>query len=270
MDLIKTISAGLAAIREKKPLVHSITNFVVMNETANATLCLGALPIMSHAIEEVEEMVGIAGALVLNIGTLTPDWVDAMELAGKRANERGIPVVLDPVGAGATALRTDSSKRLLDNVKVSIVRGNNAEIATLAGIEAEVRGVESMGAAETADQVARRFAEKYGCTVAITGAVDAVSDGKRSAAVSNGHVMLSRVVGTGCMSNVIIGSFAAVESDPFTAAVGGLVAFGIAGEMAAEVSGDKPGTFHTELYNALYAVSGEDLVTGARVEVEES
>ena len=158
MDLIQTMCDDLAAIREKKPLVHSITNLVVMNETANAILCLGALPIMSHAIEEVEEMVGIAGALVLNIGTLTPDWIDAMERAGKRANQLNIPIVLDPVGAGATQLRTDSSRRLLDNVRISVVRGNAGEVATLAGIQSEVKGVESMGAAATSEEIAQRFA----------------------------------------------------------------------------------------------------------------
>jgi len=270
MDFVQTICDDLNAIREKRPLVHSITNFVVMNETANATLCIGALPIMSHAVEEVEEMVGIASALVLNIGTLTPKWIDAMELAGKRANELNIPIILDPVGAGATRLRTDSSKRLLENVKISIVRGNAAEVATLAGIAAEVRGVESIGASQSPEQIAKHFASTYGCTVAITGAVDVVSDGNQIARISNGHLMLSKVVGTGCMSNVIVAAFAAVDSDPFTAAVGGLTTCGIAGEMAAAISGDKPGTFHMEFYNALYAVNNQSIRAGAKVEVTEA
>ena len=265
MDLTQTISENLNEIRGRRPLVHSITNFVVMNETANATLCIGALPIMSHAVEEVEEMVGVAGALVLNIGTLAPEWIDAMELAGKRANELGIPVILDPVGAGATRLRTDSSKRLLENVRISIVRGNNAEVATLAGLAAEIRGVESISSSGSAEQVARQLASTYGCVAAITGAVDVVSDRTRTAKISNGDVMLSRVVGTGCMSNVIVGAFAAVNSDPFEAGVGGLTAFGIAGQIAAAASGDKPGTFHTELYNALYALRPEDVDRLARI-----
>lgn len=266
MSLVQTISGDLAAVREKKPLVHSITNFVVMNETANATLCIGGLPIMSHAVEEVEEMVGIASALVLNIGTLTPEWIDAMELAGKRANELGIPVILDPVGAGATKLRTASSRRLLENVKVSVVRGNAGEVATLAGIAAEVRGVESIGASASPVEIATRFASTYGCTVAITGAVDVVSDGTSTAKVMNGHHMMGRVVGTGCISNVIVAAFAAVQSDTLTAATGALTVYGIAGEMAAEVSGDRPGTFHTELYNALYAVSSSDIQRRAKIE----
>lgn len=269
MKPAQAAAADLSKIREKKPLIHSITNLVVMNETANATLCIGALPIMSHAVEEVEEMVGIASALVLNIGTLTPIWIDAMELAGKRANELGIPVILDPVGAGATKLRTDSSKRLLENVKISIVRGNAGEVATLAGIAAEVRGVESIGAEAGTDEIATRFASTYGCTVAITGPVDIVSDGKQIARISNGHPMLGKVVGTGCMSNVIVASFASVDSDPFSAAVGALSTFGLAGEMAAKVSGEKPGSFHVELYNALYSISPVDVESGANIKVSD-
>ncbi len=267
MDIIRTISDDLNLIREKRPLVHSITNYVVMNETANATLCIGALPIMAHAVEEVEEMVAIANALVLNIGTLEPAWIDAMELAGRRANELRIPVILDPVGAGATKLRTQSSKRLLENVKISIVRGNAGEVATLAGIAAEVKGVESIGASATPDEIARKFAESYGCTVAITGPIDAVSDGKRNASISNGDVMLSRVVGTGCMSNVIVAAFAAVESDPFVAAVGGLVAFGAAGELAAKISGNRPGTFAVELMNGLYELDAPTIDALAKVKL---
>ncbi len=269
MDLIKAIADDLSAIREKRPLVHSITNFVVMNETANATLCIGALPIMSHAVEEVEEMVKLAGALVLNIGTLTPDWVDAMSLAGKHANEHNIPVVLDPVGAGATTLRTNSSKRLLSEVQVSIVRGNAGEVATLAGIAADVRGVEHIDAAEPPEKIAREFARIYGCTVAITGQVDVISDGIRTALITNGHAMLSTVVGTGCMSNVIVGAFAAVESDPFIAATGGLTTFGIAGQIAAHEAGNRPGTFHTVLYDTLYGLSPQDIQSLARIDLTE-
>src|SRR6476660_9786628 len=136
----------LRELRERKPLVHQITNYVVMNETANATLALGALPVMAHAREEVEEMAAIAGALVLNIGTLSPHWVEAMLLAGRVANERGIPVVLDPVGAGATTYRTETAKRILDEIDVTVLRGNAGEVATLVGVDAEVRDVESIGA----------------------------------------------------------------------------------------------------------------------------
>src|SRR5438874_4184891 len=140
-----TVSPGatLRTLRERNPLVHQITNYVVMNETANATLALGALPVMAHAREEVEEMVGLASALVLNIGTLSPHWVEAMLLAGRAATERGIPVVLDPVGSGATRYRTDTARRILEEVQVTVLRGNQGEIATLVGVDAEVRGVEA-------------------------------------------------------------------------------------------------------------------------------
>ena len=268
MHFARTIANDLAVIRERKPLIHSITNLVVMNETANAILCLGALPIMSHAVEEVEEMAEIAGALVLNIGTLTPRWVEAMALAGKRANDLGVPVILDPVGAGASKLRTESGKYLLDEVNVSIVRGNSAEIAVLAGLDAEVRGVESISTEKPSAEIARNFAESYGTVAAVTGAVDVVDDGNRRARISNGHVMLSRVVGTGCISDVIAASFAAVQPDPFTAAIGGLTALGIAGEMAADAAGEKPGTFHVELYNSLYALTPEIIEARARVELD--
>src|ERR671925_2253673 len=142
-----SVSPGetLRTLRDRKPLIHQITNYVVMNETANATLALGALPVMAHAREEVEEMVGLAGALVINIGTLSPHWVEAMLAAGKAANAKGVPVVLDPVGAGATRYRTETAKRILDEVDVAVLRGNAGEVATLVGVEAEVRGVESMG-----------------------------------------------------------------------------------------------------------------------------
>ena len=150
-----TAGDSLRRLREAKPLVHQITNYVVMNETANATLALGALPVMAHAREEVEEMAAIAGALVLNIGTLSPHWVDAMLLAGRVANERGVPVVLDPVGAGATTYRTETAKRILDEVDVTVLRGNAGEVATLVGVDAEVRGVESIGAGADPAELAR-------------------------------------------------------------------------------------------------------------------
>src|SRR3954452_20489495 len=178
--------ADLAAIRERRPLVHQITNYVVMNETANATLALGALPVMAHAREEVEEMAPIAGALVLNIGTLSPQWVEAMLLAGRAANERGTPVVLDPVGAGATAYRTEPARLLLDELDVAVLRGNAGEIATLVGVDAEVRGVESIGAGLEPAELAREAARRLGLVASVTGAVDHVSDGDTVIAIENG------------------------------------------------------------------------------------
>jgi hydroxyethylthiazole kinase len=255
----------LREVRERKPLVHQITNYVVMNETANATLALGALPVMAHAREEVEDMVALAGALVLNIGTLSPHWVEAMLLAGRAANEHGVPVVLDPVGAGATGFRTDTARRLLDELKIAVLRGNQGEVATLVGVEAEVRGVESIGAGGESADLARTAARNLGLVAAVTGPVDHVSDGDRALAVANGHELLASVTGTGCMSSAITGSFLAVARDrPLEAAAGALAAFGVAGEDAAR-DAKGPGSFHVGLYDALAALDPETLDGRAKI-----
>jgi hydroxyethylthiazole kinase len=262
-----SVSPGttLRTLRERKPLVHQITNYVVMNETANATLALGALPVMAHAREEVEEMVGLAGALVLNIGTLSPRWVEAMLAAGKAANALGIPVVLDPVGAGATRYRTDTAKRLLSEIDVTVLRGNEGEIATLVGVAAEVRGVESIGAGDQPAALARLAARNLGVVASVTGAVDYVSDGERSFAVANGHELLASVTGTGCMSSALTGCFVAVKPGaPAEAAAEALAAFGVAGEEAARAA-KGPGSFHVNLYDALAALDPDALDGQARI-----
>jgi hydroxyethylthiazole kinase len=255
----------LRLLRERKPLVHQITNYVVMNETANATLALGALPVMAHAREEVEEMVGLAGALVLNIGTLSPHWVDAMLLAGKAANAGGVPVVLDPVGAGATRYRTDTARRILSEVNVAVLRGNQGEVATLVGVEAEVRGVESIEVGGEPAELARAAARNLGLVASVTGPVDHVSDGRRVLAVANGHELLAAVSGTGCMSSAITGCFLAVQRDePLEAAAEALAAFGVAGEDAAR-SAKGPGSFHVALYDALAALDPATLDARAHI-----
>jgi hydroxyethylthiazole kinase len=258
--------ADLAAIRERRPLVHQITNYVVMNETANATLALGALPVMAHAVEEVEDLAAVSGALVLNIGTLSRHWIEAMLLAGKAANRAGVPVVLDPVGAGATKLRTETAKRLLGETEIAVVRGNAAEVATLAGRQAEIRGVESIETDDSGPELARAAASTLGCVVAVTGPVDHVSDGNRVVAVANGHDLLSTVTGTGCMATALTGCFLAVAPDrPLEAAAEALVAFGVAGEDAAE-GASGPGTFHVNLYDALYHIDPATLDERAKAE----
>ena len=261
------ISAGtsLRAMREQKPLVHQITNYVVMNETANATLALGALPVMAHAVEEVEEMTRIASSLVLNIGTLSGHWVDAMLLAGGAASARQIPIVLDPVGAGATAYRTATVQRILGLVKVTVLRGNAGEIATLVGAEAEVRGVESIGVGMEPAELARTAARSLGVVASVTGPVDHVSDGERVLAVSNGDALLATVTGTGCMSSALTGCFlAAKPSEPLEAAAEALAAFGVAAENAAR-GAEGPGTFHARLYDALYAFDPDTLDERVRI-----
>jgi hydroxyethylthiazole kinase len=262
------ISAGatLGAIREQKPLVHQITNYVVMNETANATLALGALPVMAHAGEEVEEMARLASSLVLNIGTLSGHWVEAMLLAGGAATARQIPVVLDPVGAGATEYRTSTARRILDLVDVTVLRGNAGEVATLIGADAEVRGVESIAAGVDAAELALEAARRFGLVASVTGPVDHVSDGARVLAVANGDALLATVTGTGCMSSALTGCFLAAKPDlPLEAAAEALAAFGVAAEDAA-VGAQGPGTFHARLYDALYALDPAELDGRTRIE----
>ena len=254
----------LERIRRERPLIHHITNFVVMNDTANVTLALGALPVMAHSKEEVAEMVGMAGALVLNPGTLSPEWVESMLIAGKKANELGIPIVLDPVGAGATRFRTESNLRLLEELQIAVLRGNPGEIGALAGVGGQVKGVESLSELEEPLEVARILAARYKTTVAITGKRDIVSDGERAIAVDNGHPMLKTITGTGCMATTAIAAFAAVECDFLLATAAGLVCFGLAGELAA-IGAKGPGSFKTALFDGLYNLSEAELVTGAKV-----
>jgi len=255
----------LRLIRERKPLVHQITNYVVMNETANATLALGALPVMAHARDEVEEMVGLAAALVLNIGTLSPHWVEAMLLAGKAANARGVPVVLDPVGAGATRYRTETAKRILADMDVAVLRANQGEVATLVGVAAEVRGVESIGGGGDPAELARTAAERLGVVASVTGPVDHVSDGRSVLAVANGHELLAAVTGTGCMSSALTGCFLAVKGEaPLEAATEALAAFGVAAEDAAR-GANGPGSFHVGLYDALASLDPDTLDLRARI-----
>jgi hydroxyethylthiazole kinase len=255
----------LQELRERKPLVHQITNYVVMNETANATLALGALPVMAHAPEEVEEMVGLASALVLNIGTLSKHWIEAMLVAGRAANAREIPVVLDPVGAGATTYRTETARRILDEVRVTVLRGNQGEIATLAGVDAEVRGVESMATGLEPAALARGAARQLGLVASVTGPIDHVSDGERTLDVANGHPLLATVTGTGCISSALTGCFLAVKpEEPLEAAAEALAALGLAAEDAAAWA-EGPGTFHVRLYDALAAIGPEQLEVHARI-----
>ncbi|MDQ3911246.1 MAG: hydroxyethylthiazole kinase [Actinomycetota bacterium] len=239
---------ALRTIADEKPLVHHVTNYVTVNLVANVTLSTGALPVMAHAREEVAEMVSLASALVVNIGTLDPPFVEAVMLAGRRANEKGVPIVLDPVGAGATSFRTRTAERLLSDLEIAAVCGNAGEVATLAGLDAEVRGVESLtGDAETA---ARKAASSLDTTVAATGEIDYVSDGESTLAVANGHPLMARVVGSGCASTAVVGVFAAVGGAKAETVAHALAYFGRAGEVAAEGS-EGGGTFEPRLIDAI-------------------
>jgi hydroxyethylthiazole kinase len=259
--------AALERIRLTKPLVHHITNWVTIYDCANVTRCIGALPVMAHAKEEAQDMTGIAQALVLNIGTLTPSLVSSMISAGRKANEKRIPIVLDAVGAGATKLRTAKAKEILSKVRVDIIKGNAGEIGTLAGVNAKVKGVESMGVEGERKDIAKALARKYKATVVITGKEDIVSDGRRTYVVANGHAMMGSIVGTGCMAASMIGAFAAVEKDYAKAAAYALVCFGIAGEIAARKSRG-PGSFKERFYDELYALNEKVVSSMQRLGVE--
>ncbi len=255
-------------IRGRGPLVHNITNFVVMNFTANVLLACGASPVMAHAAEEVEEMVGLASALVLNIGTLTPVWVDSMLKAGKKANELNVPVILDPVGAGATRLRTESARRITGEVKVAIVRGNASEVLSLAERGSGTKGVDSVNSVDDAADAARDLALKLDTVIAITGPEDLVTDGERMVRVANGHPMMGMVTGMGCAATAVIGAFAAVREDPVLAAGGALAYMGLAGEDAAEGSRG-PGGFQPAFLDALYQLDGLGIRQRARITISQ-
>jgi hydroxyethylthiazole kinase len=267
LSLSQRAAQNLETLRARKPLIHNITNFVVMNYTANVLLACGASPVMAHALEEVEEMVALAGALVLNIGTLNPAWIDAMAKAGREANRLGVPVILDPVGAGATKLRTESARRLIDEVKIEVIRGNASEVLSLAReAQRATRGVDSVHGVDEAADAATRLAGELGTTLAITGPIDLVTDGRRIRRVANGHSLMGRVTGTGCSATVVIAAFLAVDRDAVEAAATGLAYFGLAGEVAAR-SASAPGSFQIALLDALFTLDPQQLQKGARIDV---
>jgi len=258
-------AAILAAVRECRPLVHHITNSVTINDCANITIAVGAAPVMAEAPEEVAEMVAAAGALVLNIGTLTQEQVEAMLIAGRRANELGIPVILDPVGVGATAFRTETAWKLLDELDIAILKGNTGEIGVLAGAGGSVRGVDSAGIAGDPVETVQECARLTRTVVAMTGDVDIVADQRRVFLVENGDPMMERLSGTGCMVASVTGAFASVTDDHAFAAASALAAFGLAGERAA--SGARgPYSFRTALVDELFMLTRDGLIGGAKIE----
>ena len=261
-----SILAGLlAAVRSHRPLVHHITNSVTINDCANITISAGAAPVMAEAPEEVAEMVSAAGALVLNIGTLSQGQVDAMLIAGRRANVLGIPVILDPVGAGATRFRTETAWRLLDSLDVAVLKGNAGEIGVLAGTGGSVRGVDSGGIAGDPVETVRECARATGTVVAMTGPVDVVADKRRVFQVRNGNPMMDHLSGTGCMAASVTGAFAAIADDYAVSSAAALAAFGLAGERAA-AGARGPYSFRTALFDELSVLTPGDLAEHARLE----
>ncbi len=259
MDKEKT-SKLINKIRGNKPLIHNITNIVVANFTANGLLALGAKPVMASAPEEVAEMTKAADALVLNMGTLNREHLKAMFISGKTANENGIPVVLDPVGVGATQFRTESTQQLLREVNVNFIRGNAAEIANLIGQQWEIKGVEAGKTGGNIIELANKAAKKIQATMIITGKEDTITDGASTFKVCNGHPLLTKVTGAGCLLSTVIGAFAAVEGNSLHAAVAALTTYGIAAELAASKAAELgPGSFQIEFINQLALINSTQI-----------
>ncbi|WP_163182601.1 hydroxyethylthiazole kinase [Neobacillus sedimentimangrovi] len=257
----KVLSETLQKVREVNPLVHNITNVVVTNFTANGLLALGASPVMAYAAEEVKEMAQLASSLVLNIGTLNPQTVESMILAGKAANEKETPVLFDPVGAGATQYRTETARKIMNEVKVSIVRGNAAEIANVVGENWKIKGVDAGEANGDVVNLAIKAAQKFNCVVVITGKDDVITDGTTTYLVSNGHPLLTKVTGAGCLLTSVIAAFAGVEKDLLRASTAALTFYGIAAEKAAKKTAEQgSGSFQIELLNQLAMVTPEELI----------
>ena len=255
----------LAKIRETAPLVHNITNYVVMNNTANALLSLGASPVMAHAENEVVDMVNITQALVLNIGTLSDAWIQAMSKAASQAAENGVPIILDPVGAGATPYRTETVHRLLSETSPSIIRGNASEIMAITMAEAKTKGVDSLAASDSALDTARELSARYNCTVCISGEIDYIVKAERTALIRNGHPMMPKVTGLGCTASALCGAFSAVNSSSFEAASHAMNVMGIAGEIAAEQA-KGPGSLQLHFLDSLYCLTEDEIVARSRME----
>lgn len=259
------IYRSIEEIRLKAPVVHNITNYVVMNNTANALLALGASPVMAHATEEVEEMVNIASALVVNIGTLSERWVYSMFKAMAQAGKKGIPVILDPVGAGATTFRTKTARDLIGSGRITIIRGNASEIMALYDDESRTKGVDSAAISDSAVVTARKLSEIHQCVVCISGAVDYIVEGNRVIMVKNGHPLMTRVTGLGCTASALCGAFTAVEKSARRATAQAMAVMGIAGEMAAEKAVG-PGGLQMHFLDNLYNLSEEDIRVRLKVE----
>jgi hydroxyethylthiazole kinase len=255
----------LDRVRQQKPVVHHLTNWVTIYDCAQVVKTLGASPVMAHAPEEVAEMAQIASALVLNIGTLTVDFVEAMKLAAHSANKKGIPVVLDACGAGATALRDRKCLELLNEVRIDVIKGNASEVARVSGESVKTRGVDATEVSGDLVLLAEKLAAQRKATVVITGKVDITTDGRQTHLVKNGHPLMARVVGTGCMAASVIGAFAAVESDLSLAAACALAIYGIAGEVAAEKASG-PASFKERLFDSLYNLDRESVDRMQRIE----
>lgn len=262
------VVAGIVTeVRKQKPLVQAITNYVTINDCANVLISLGASPAMCEARDEVEEFVAIAGALYLNIGTLTAEQKEAMMIAAATASKLGTPVVLDPVGIGSISRKQAFVNQLLSQHKIAVIKGNAGEIKSLAGFAGGIRGVDSTDDGTHVIEACSRLAEEYNTVVVATGMIDTISDGKRVVQVHNGHSALTMVSGTGCMLGAMTAATAAVERDFFLAACAAVVVMGVAGEMAASGMGEiiLPGTFRNRLMDCIYQISEKDIIKAGKL-----
>lgn len=270
MEIRKKVSASLSLVREKSPLIHHITNYVTVNDCANIVLAIGGSPVMADDREEVAEMVGFASALVLNIGTLNSRTVESMLIAGMRAKELGVPVILDPVGVGATKLRTNTAARLIREIRPEVIRGNMSEIKVLAGLEVAIKGVDSLADEQDSAVIAKKLSSELGSVIAITGKTDVVSNGIHVCLLNNGHRILGDVTGTGCMTTSLVGTFCGATKDYFTAAVTGIISMSLAGEIAHASlrHGEGIGTFKTRLFDSIYNLTPEILSKEGKIDYE--
>ncbi|MDT0500024.1 MULTISPECIES: hydroxyethylthiazole kinase [unclassified Halomonas] len=261
-------AAHLVRLRERAPLIHNITNLVAMNPMANVLLALGASPAMVHAREEAAEFAALADALTINIGTLSPHWLAAMEEAAEAAQLAGKPWVFDPVAVGATAYRREAGQRLLEH-RPTVIRGNASEILALERQGSGGRGVDSSDPIEAAEQAAITLARRTAAVVAVTGEVDLVTDGRHLARVPGGHPLMPRVTTLGCALTGVVAAFLAGAEDPFAASVAALACYGEAGRRAGEVASG-PGSFSVAFLDALYALDHDQLVTLPTLEVSDA
>ena len=254
----------LQKIRSDAPLIHNITNYVVMNTTANALLAAGASPVMAHAIEEVEDITALCSALVINIGTLSTPWIAAMLKSGQQARRRNLPVVLDPVGCGATRFRTDTAQTLIREIQPTVIRGNASEIRALVQSGSATKGVDSLHTPDEvcSDAIALSCAAK--CVVSVSGPVDLIVEGDTVLRVANGHPMMTRVTGMGCTASAITGAFLAVNPSKLDAARNAMALVGIAGELATQRSAG-PGSFQAAFLDVLYGISEAEIARHVKI-----
>lgn len=266
MEMLNKVCNALEVVRKVNPLVHHITNYVSVNDCANITLAIGASPVMSDEIDDIFDLIKMSNALVLNIGTLNKRVVEAMLFIGKEANKLGVPIVFDPVGAGATKLRTEVSLNILNEINVSVLRGNMSEIKSLVGLDSNIKGVDSVEKMDGAEDISRLAAKKFSCVVGISGEVDVISNGESIYKILNGHKILTKVTGTGCMVTSLIGSFLGAGCDPLTSCISGYAVMGLCGEEAYKKSGNNIGTFKVKLFDEIFNLNDIKIREGVRLE----